>query len=265
MGPSVSGLCGWGTSGAGGTSLARGTLRVIRKVRRRRLRRPRRLLAALLGVAVAAGLYVILTGPFLRLQTVAVTGGPQALWRAGGLRLGMPLWSIDLPAADAELLRRVPALASAAFRRNWPNRLTLRVTYRRPVAAVAGPQETLYGVDATGRVLTPLSAKSGFAVLGGVSPSMIAPYRDLSGKAVQAVTLAADLAAQGFRVAEVTATTPMQVYLPSGTEVLWPRTSKNIQTLTELKAVLAALQNRGAVAASIDLRVLSRPLVVLRK
>ncbi len=245
--------------------MAQEKFRVVRKVRRRRLR-PGRLLATLAVLAAAIAAAWLAYGPLLRLRSVAVVGGAPALWRASGIQLRTPLWQLRLGSADEELLRRERFLATAVFARRWPDRLILTVTSRVPVAAAAGASGTLYGVDRTGRVLAALPAAAKLPVLSGLAPNLVHPYADLPRDAQAAVSLAASLHAAGFAVAEVVpgATSP-QVYLPSGTEVLWPGTANTGRTLRELQAILAALKHKGAVAASIDLRLPNRPLVVLRK
>ncbi len=236
----------------------------MRKVRRRRVR-PGRLLGLLAVLAVLFGVYELAQGPYLRLQSVAVHGGPQTLWRKSGLTLGTPLWAVNVGVVDGQLLRRARYLQSALFVREWPDKLSLAVTYRSPVAAAAGAGGTLYGVDRTGRVLRAVPPQSGLPVVQGINAGLVRPYDDLPATVAQAVALLAALRSEGFKVSEVVPGTTPQLYLPSGTEVLWPNTSKVNQTLEELKAILAALRKRGAVAASIDLRLPTRPLVVLRK
>jgi cell division septal protein FtsQ len=244
--------------------LAQRRFRIVRRVRRRRVR-PGRLLGFLAVVAVLVGVFELMQGPFLRLHAVSVHGGPQTLWRESGLRLGVPLWAVNTGAADRALLARARFLASATFSREWPDKLSLTVTYRTAVAAAAGANGRLFGIDATGRVLGPVAALSGLPILQGIDASLVRPYDDLSQRAARAADLAAGLRAAGLNVSEVVPGTSAQVYLPSGTEVLWPSTSNTRQTLEELQAILGALKRRGAVAASIDLRVPKRPLVVLRK
>ncbi len=236
----------------------------MRPARRRRLR-PKRLLAVLALLAALAAVFEVLEGPFFRLHHVAVRGGPQGLWRLSGLRFGVPLFSVRTAAADEQLLQKARYLATAAFERQWPDRLVLTVSYRSPVVVAAGVGGSLYGVDRTGRVLGKEPQNSGLPVLQGVAASLVHPYADLPQAAAAAAALAFSLHEAGFTVSEVVPGTTPQIYLPSGTEVFWPPAANTRKTLAELEAILAALQRRQVVAASIDLRLPQRPLVVLRK
>ena len=243
--------------------MARPGLRPVR--RRRRLHWPR-LLATMAVLAAVVGLWQLERSPLLRLQHVQVRGGPQVLWRLSGLRLDEPIWSVDTAAASRSLLTRAPYLRSAVVQRSWPQTVEIDVRYRVPLAAVVGPGGMLFGVDAAGRVLTPLGRTTRLVVLGGVRSSQVGRYRDLGGGQVHAaLALIAALAAQHFAVSQVVARSPLAVYLPSGTEVLWPQGANTAGTLRELQAILGVLQHQGNVASSIDLRVTAHPLVVLRK
>ena len=233
--------------------------------RRRRLNWPR-LLTIMALLAALIGLYQLERSPLLRLQHIQVVGGSSALGRLSGLRLDEPLWSIDQRAAERHLLARAPYLRTAVVERQWPQSVRIVVTRRHPIAAVGGPGGTLWGVDAQGRVLTQLGHPAGMTVLGGVPAADVGRYRDLRGTQLHlALALVAAFARQDFRVSQVVASSPLIVYLPSGTEVLWPPGTNVAGTLRELQTILQALSGRGAVASSIDLRVAARPLVVLRR
>ncbi len=243
--------------------MARPGLRPVR--RRRRLRWPR-LLATLALLGAFAGLWQLERSPLLRLQHIVVLGGAQRLAELSGLTMDEPLWSVDAAAVSRNLLRRAPYLRTAAVRRQWPQTIEIRVSDRVPIAAVAGAGGAFWGVDRTGRVLAPLAGAQGLTVLGGVPARLIRRYRDLGGGGVRAALgLIAGLRQARFQVSQVVAGGALAVYLPSGTEVLWPQGTNLAATLRELQAVLQALRARDAVAASIDLRVADRPLVVLRR
>ncbi len=243
--------------------MARPGLRPVR--RRRRLHWPR-LLATLVVLAVLVGAWQLERSPLLRLQHVTVQGGAQRLASLSGLRMDEPLWSVHPQAVAAELLRRAPYLRTAVVLRQWPQTVEIKVQRRVALAAVAGQGGTFYGVDPSGRVLAPLSGAQGMTVLGGVATGLVARYRDLTGAQVHAaLDLIAQLRAQHFAVSQVVPGPPLAVYLPSGTEVLWPQGTNVPATLSELGAIQRALKKQGAVAASIDLRVAQRPLVELRR
>ncbi len=243
--------------------MARPGLRPVRK--RRRLHWPR-LLATLVVLAALVGAWQLERSPLLRVQHVEVQGGSPRLWTLSGLRLDEPMWSLDPVALSRELLRRAPYLRTAVVLRRWPQSVKIVVRDRVAIAAVAGPGGTFYGVDVTGRVLSPLANAQDMPVLGGIDPGLVARYHDLRGvQVVTALQLLAGLAAQHFAVSQVAPGPPLAVYLSSGTEVLWPQGTNLAGTLRELEAIQHALKNEGAVAASIDLRVAQRPLVELRR
>lgn len=238
----------------------------LRPVRRRRRLNGKRLLGTLAVLAVLAGLWQLERSPLLRVQHIVVTGGSGHLAALSGLRPGEPMWALDLGQAEQRLLARARYLRTATVRRRWPQTVEIAVTDRAPVAVVAGPGGALFGVDPTGRVLAKIGTGSGLPVLGGVAARSVGAYRDLRGAELPlALGLVADFGVQRFKVSEVVSAAPLAVYLPSGTEVLWPQGANVAGTIRELRAVLAALQRKGARAASIDLRVPSRPLVVLRQ
>ena len=243
--------------------MARPGLRPVR--RRRRLHWPR-LIATAVVLAALVGAWQLERSPLLRLQHVEVRGGRQALASLSGLRMDEPMWSVNTKAVARDLLRRAPYLRTAVVLRQWPQTVEIEVQRRVPVAAVAGRGGTFYGVDASGRILRPLAGTQGMTVLGGVATGQVGRYRDLRGTQVlAALDLIAELQAQRFPVSQVVAGPPLAVYLPSGTEVLWPEGTNVPGTLKELKAIELALRKQGAVAASIDLRVAQRPLVELRR
>ena len=237
--------------------------------RRRTVRRRlnwTRLLLVLAVLAALGGLVELERSPELRLQRFVVRGGPPSLAALTGLRQGEPLWSLDLLSADRNLLRRAPYLGTAQITRQWPQAVAIAVGYRVAEAVVAGPGGRLYGVDATGRVLAPVAGPGSLPVLGGVPAGSVRSYHDLRGADVAAaLRLVQELRRQRFKVAQVVAAAPLQVVLPSGTEVIWPPAGDVVRTLRELSAVQKALAARDASAASIDLTTLARPLVVLRK
>lgn len=244
--------------------MARVRYRIVRSRRRHRVRWGRLLRTLALLALFVAGIELV-RSPLLRLQQIRVVGGPASLADLTGLRRGTLIWEIDLPKASTEMLGRAPYLLTARIVRHFPQSVTIYISYRHPVAAVAGPHGGFYGVDETGRVLTALGGPGALPVLGGVRAAQIRPYHDLGPLAARAAQLAAGLTAARFPVSQVLAQGPLAVYLPSGTEVLWPQPSNLRQTLAELRAILRALTAQGAVAASIDLRLPSRPLVVYRR
>lgn len=154
--------------------IARRRVEVRREEGRRRLR-------ILSGCAVAAIVVCLLVGslwtPIFKVRHVRVDLGTSSTGQAtpGGIPLstqqviaaaGMakrPLM-IDVDgAAVARRLDAVPSLGEARVSVHWPGTVTITALERRPVAAVAAPQQQGISprwavVDATGRVLSVVSA-----------------------------------------------------------------------------------------------------------
>jgi len=134
-----------------------------RVARRRTLRRTARasIVAVILGGVGVQGLRMAdargWLSPF-RVRDVRVVGAgvadPRVLVAEAGL-MGRPVsWWSSL-GAYTEQVERDPLIASARFERRFPNRLTLVVEERRPIALVE--LDRLTPVDPVGRVL-PVSA-----------------------------------------------------------------------------------------------------------
>lgn len=235
-----------------------------------RRRRPGRRLRAVLRVLVALILALALLGlafsPIFQVRTVRVQGGPQSLGIEIGVPSGTPIWRANLARARTRLLQREPELASVQVGRLWPNAIAVRVSYRQPVAVAVSPAGQLYGVDATGRVLSVRSAPRGLPLLAGVASASIRQWSQIRARGLlPALRVAASLERLHFPFAQVVAGSTTTIYLVSGTQVRWPRASNAEATLAALKTVLTALARRGEVAAMIDLTSPSRPLVVFRR
>jgi cell division protein FtsQ len=93
--------------------------------------------------------------PYFRLQEMIVQSNGQAsdteVWAWSGLTLGMNLWAID-PAAVEERLRKHLWIRSAQVRREFPQRMHVSVSLRRPVAIVR--HAPLLYLDDTGLCFT---------------------------------------------------------------------------------------------------------------
>lgn len=149
-----------------GRRIARRNRRVDR--RRRETRRRLAVAAAKTALAIAAAGLVVWHGvrfadvhdwldPF-RVREVRVVGvdvaNPTVLVAEAGL-MGADLRWWSALGGYAERVERDPLVAEARLRRRFPNRLTLEVVERRPVAFLA--LDRLAPADSTGRVL-PVSA-----------------------------------------------------------------------------------------------------------
>jgi hypothetical protein len=99
--------------------------------------------------------YFRLTSVHIRCDTDAL--GPKEIAVTAGLYAGSSLWRIDVAAAEAAL--EAPEwVETATVRRHFPNRVSVEVKERKPVAAAPAPGGP-YFVDATGIVYRPLGAR----------------------------------------------------------------------------------------------------------
>ena len=125
--------------------------------RARRLRSARPALAAAIVTTLLGGLvWVGYASPVLRLTSVTVKGTsrltPAQVLAVARVRTGVPLLEVPV----GEVRRRVaslPTVARVRVDRDWPHRLVIDVTERRPVAAVSaggGPDNEAVLVDADG-------------------------------------------------------------------------------------------------------------------
>ena len=99
--------------------------------------------------------YFRLTSIHVRCDTDALT--PHAIAAKAGLYAGSSLWKIDVAAAEAAL-EAPDWVEDAIVRRHFPNRVSVEVKERRPVAAAPAPGGP-YLVDASGIVYRPPGAR----------------------------------------------------------------------------------------------------------
>jgi cell division protein FtsQ len=135
---------------------------------RRRLRWVMGAVAAL--VALCVGLAVLHT-PLLALRHVDVEGAvhtdPAGVLTAAGLTGHPPLIDVD-PKSAAAAVERLPWVLRAEVVRRWPDSVTIRITERVPVGALARPGGEVALVDSSGRVL-------GFQPGPAPGPMLVAP------------------------------------------------------------------------------------------
>jgi cell division protein FtsQ len=120
--------------------------RSARAVRKARRSRRRKVLAftiiALVLALLGAGVWGVYFSTALVTQRVMVIGTrdltPTQVSFAAQVRIGVPLARQDLDAI-AERTTTLPAVASAAVTRDWPNTIRITVVERRPVLAVRQP------------------------------------------------------------------------------------------------------------------------------
>ncbi len=133
--------------------LQRRRVKIKREAGRRRLRV---LVAAVAVGALTAGLGGVARSPLLDVDRVELSGaersGRSTVLAAGGISPGRAMDDIDETAAAARI-EKLPWVAAAVVRREWPATVHIAVVERRPVAVTRTFREQWGMIDATGRVL----------------------------------------------------------------------------------------------------------------
>jgi cell division protein FtsQ len=95
----------------------------------------------------------VLENPYFSVREIQVRGGDKVngneIVALAGLRQGMSIWSLDLPAIEKQIAKH-PWVRRVLVRREFPRRVVIDVEERMPKAIVA--LRTLYYVDADGVV-----------------------------------------------------------------------------------------------------------------
>lgn len=133
--------------------LQRRRVEITREAGRRRLRV---LLGALALAVLVAGVWGVARSPLLDVDRVNLAGaehsGRPAVLAASGISPGRAMGGIDEATAAARI-ERLPWVAAAVVRREWPGTVHIAVVERRPVAVTRTFREQWGLVDAAGRVL----------------------------------------------------------------------------------------------------------------
>jgi cell division protein FtsQ len=226
------------------------------EVQRQEGRRRLRVLVGITAVvAVGCGGWAATGSPLLDVDQVVVDGSahtPTAdVVAAAHLRRGRPMVDVDVGGAQRGV-ERLPWVASADVRRQWPGRVRIVVTERTPVAVTGSAVGANALVDASGRILDKVEeAPPGLAVLSGLAPAgPVGSVLEPDGIAALSVALAlpAELRDRTTGVAPTMGTTG-EVELR-----LAPEGTIRLGLPDHLDAKFAAIR---AVLAQVDLRNLA--------
>ena len=240
-----------------------------------RSRTQKRLRWAAVVVAIAAlvalGVGLLHTSLF-EAKVVTVTGShpnttEAAILQAAGLVHHPPLISVD-PAAAAARVETLPFIASAQVSRHWPDGVTVHVTERVPVAAMATTGTGWATLDGAGRTLAVAVARPGglpALVVHGPSGAPVPPA-PIGGTVAPAAdpglmvarTLPPAFAAQVASVT-VAADGTVSLALDSGLTVLLGTVSDLRAKYEDVAAIIAHAPLRGA--HTIDVTVPESPTV----
>ncbi|MGX9728017.1 MAG: cell division protein FtsQ/DivIB [Candidatus Electronema sp. VV] len=156
------------------------------------------LLTVLLAMTLLRGWQAVERSGIFQLRQINVQGcrivREEELLALAELRLGVPLFGIDLPEAE-QRVRSHPWIDTVSIRRSWPDTLHVLVQERRPLALI-NLEKGLHYVDQHGAVFAPVEPGQDldFPVLTGLD---LLPGASLTeGPAAEAVQLL-QLAAQG--------------------------------------------------------------------
>lgn len=124
-------------------------------------------------VGASVGLWFLAHSSFLSVQRVKVEGAvrssPQAIRDASGLRQHPAMLTLNA-AAVAERVGRLPWVGEVEVHRRWPNRVTLVVRERVPVAAISRDRGGYVLADAAGRLLEDVADPGGLPTVTRVQP-----------------------------------------------------------------------------------------------
>jgi cell division protein FtsQ len=217
-----------------------------------RLRLSRRgtvVVAALCALLAACCGWLVFLSPVLDVRTVAVTGTerltPDEVTAVAGVGHGGPLARVDTGAVRRRVAAALARVDRVEVWRGWPHTLRIKVTERRPVAAVREADGRFTQVDHAGvRFATEAAAPPGVPVVElrltqaarDAAPEY--PQRVLVSAAVQvADDLPAEVAKRS-RAVEVHSWDDIRLRLDSGAAVLWGSPERGHRKAEVLTALL---------------------------
>jgi len=219
--------------------------------------------------------------PRFALRLVSVSGNVRAkaadIIAAAALPRGENIWLIDVRAARARV-EALPWVRSASIRRSWPNRLSIVVTERVPVARIrlpSAPEDPAAGgeyalVDVAGRVLEvgpePLDQRLPIVDVRPLPSGATQAGASLAhGDAALALDAARRLSDLHVRYSEIGADPDIGVsaLLVSGLRVVFGDTDRLRQKVALAEAIAARIRDPSAVRY-VDVRSTNAPTVLYK-
>lgn len=234
-----------------------------------------------IAAAVGYGAFKVTTDPRLALDGLKVTGAhrtpPAQIAAAAAFPFGENTWLLDTGSA-VRRIESLPWIESARIDRTWPNRVSISVTERVPVARLAIPvsrgaeepvlQDAL--IDASLHVLAVGSAEPSTAGLTTFrikpQPADIQAGSDESGTDVERIYDAmVQLRALGLRISELdlAPATGLRVTLAGGLHVILGSNDDFAKKVALYKAILPRIALPENVVY-VDLRSVRAPTVLYR-
>lgn len=235
------------------------------EVRRRQgRRRLRLLLAALLVLLLTVGAWLATRSSLLDVDVVKVHGAertpPAEVVKASRIGAGQGMLDID-PSGASRRVERLPWVATAEVRRDWPGTVRITLVERTPAAVTRADGEQWLLLDDSGRVLEAApSAPVGLPVLEGLMPAA-SPGSELEGADAPLAVVTAltpSLRARTRAVAVVEGATLELRLNPRGTVRLGPAEDLEAK-LRAAETVLAQVDVRNL--AVLDVRYPSSPVL----
>jgi cell division septal protein FtsQ len=219
--------------------------------------------------------------PRFALGTIAVTGeqhaGSSEILLAAALKKGSNVWLLDTSAAERRI-EMLPWIDQADVQRAWPDRVSIKVTERIPVARVAVPdsgsaEEPAQGValiDASMRVLARGQSDPTAEMLPLFrivpQPAQLEPGTDVRNGDIEHVYDAmVQLRALGLRISEVDLkpATGVSVMCDGGLHVILGSDGDLAKKVSLLKAIAPKITAPRDVVY-VDLRSVRAPTVLYR-
>ena len=231
-----------------------------------------RLLAA--GAVCAAGLGAARhvggwaeAHPYFALREIDVHGGrtldANTLLAWAGLTPGMSVWAVDARAAEQQLLSR-PRIRAAAVERVLPDRVTMQVEERQPVAILLAAEPTLVARDGTMFPALDGESLEGLPYVSGIAAGHSATGRERLRAAANLLARWREHA-EWPNVSEVRWDGDELVVFAAGTplSVRFPAEARS-EDFARLSAVLELWRGREAQVAAIDLSLPGEAVLRLR-
>jgi cell division protein FtsQ len=239
-----------------------------RRVKVQRQRGRRRLsvvLGVLLVAGIAAGTVAVLHSSLFGARTIVIAGAVRTdrdeILKTTGLDREPPLVDVNT-AGMQHRLERLPWVATASVRVDWPSTVTVALVERVPVATARSPVGTYVLLDATGRVLADQAARPAGLPLVSLPGGLGPPGSSLGASARSVLAAAAALPVSlRPRVEEIVAAGAdgVVVRLTDGMTALVGNDQALAQKFVSLATVLRRVNLEGVGA--IDLRVPATPVL----
>ncbi len=211
--------------------------------RRRRSRRSLRLVLTLLLLAVlaAGGFWVLKHSSAFAVKGVEVSGtsrlSQDEVTAAAQVPLGVPLVDVELAAVGARVARLTP-VAEVRVARSWPATVTVEVTERTPVYAMATDGGYIL-VDGGGIMFAPQPSKPDLVIAKSASNDA----GQLGGLAAVVRSLSPELAERTQKVS-AQSVNDIELNLTKGDTLLW---GSSAQSEAKARVALALLKQKGTV------------------